>query len=156
VSSSISSSTNNFIFFCHHPIFRKDFEHNSDNLDGLDTSFRAFLISFLSSCSSNNNDSMEIIAYFGAWGINRSCSLQCSTNYVGTIRSFIGTNAINSLCLSLLVLAQGRNWVLLYRFPHVFYSDMFGLLTMCAYCHLMFMFTTVQHMEAWDIVIYFI
>jgi hypothetical protein len=60
------------------------------------------------------------------------------------------------LYASLPVLAQGRNWILLYRFPHVFYSDMFGLLTMCAYCHLMFMFIIVQHMEAWDIVIYFI
>ncbi|AQK56486.1 TLD-domain containing nucleolar protein [Zea mays] len=39
----------------------KDSEHNSDSLDGPDTSsFRAFLISFLSS-SSSNNDSMEII-----------------------------------------------------------------------------------------------
>jgi hypothetical protein len=40
----------------------KDSEHNFDGLDGPDTSsFRAFLISFLSSSSSNNNDSMEII-----------------------------------------------------------------------------------------------
>jgi len=40
----------------------KDSEHNSDSLDGPDTSsFRAFLISFLSSSSSNNNDSMEIL-----------------------------------------------------------------------------------------------
>jgi len=39
-----------------------DSEHNSDSLDGPDTSsFRAFLISFLSSSSSNNNDSMEIL-----------------------------------------------------------------------------------------------
>jgi hypothetical protein len=39
----------------------KDSEHNTDSLDGPDTSsFRAFLISFLSS-SSSNNDSMEII-----------------------------------------------------------------------------------------------
>ncbi|XP_062221975.1 uncharacterized protein LOC133921205 [Phragmites australis] len=39
----------------------KDSEHSSDVLDGPDTSsFRAFLISFLSS-SSSNNDSMEII-----------------------------------------------------------------------------------------------
>ncbi|KAJ1281107.1 hypothetical protein BS78_04G282800 [Paspalum vaginatum] len=38
----------------------KDSEHNSDSLDGPDTSsFRAFLISFLSS-SSSNNDSAEI------------------------------------------------------------------------------------------------
>ncbi|GJM86884.1 hypothetical protein PR202_ga02783 [Eleusine coracana subsp. coracana] len=39
----------------------KDSEHNSDIQDGPDTSsFRAFLISFLSSSSSSNHDSMEI------------------------------------------------------------------------------------------------
>ncbi|KAL6911511.1 hypothetical protein ACP4OV_000316 [Aristida adscensionis] len=39
----------------------KESEHNSDNMDGPDTSsFRAFLISFLSS-SGSNKDSMEII-----------------------------------------------------------------------------------------------
>ncbi|TVU28566.1 hypothetical protein EJB05_20088 [Eragrostis curvula] len=40
----------------------KDSEHGSDIQDGPDTSsFRAFLVSFLSSSSSNNNDSMEIL-----------------------------------------------------------------------------------------------
>jgi hypothetical protein len=160
----------------------KDSEHNSDIQDGPDTSsFRAFLISFLSS-SSSNNDSMEVhleqnadmgyptLAPVGKGSKGRTGFISRGKHSIGKIinktvgiggfrqtaaESKIGRETINHtesvapvleikeskeiassstlptmsepspllseimqsiLYASLPVLAQGRNWVLLYRF----------------------------------------